>query len=377
MRYTQYRAVILALCVVGLLLPVITTHAAQTSAERRCFPETGYCISGRFRQFWEQNGGLPVFGYPIGEVYEGAGSGATAMDRPPAVYLVQLFERARLELHPENAAPYQVLLGRLGDERLRANGIDWLALPREAGPKPGCLWFEQTGHNVCDQTAGRGFKTTWLNSWLRELSTEVGTRDPIIRSLAFMGLPLTSATMEIHPTDGRTYLTQTFERARLEWHPDEPEPYRVLFGLLGRELGASAAAAQLPSQAVTYRWPARLPRGLTVLPPDYAIVSERGAILALGNRAGVTAYLSMGAYAGGSSYVTSDGSPALSMAITVRGQAGLSYTIPHGNLIVWQEDGTTYAISSPYSISVDQLVALADRLEAVDQATLRQRVGLN
>src|SRR5262249_48773717 len=33
--------------------------------DARCFPETGQCISGRFRSFWEENGGLAVFGYPI------------------------------------------------------------------------------------------------------------------------------------------------------------------------------------------------------------------------------------------------------------------------------------------------------------------------
>jgi hypothetical protein len=30
------------------------------------------------------------------------------------MYLTQWFERARFEYHPENAAPYDVLLGRLG-----------------------------------------------------------------------------------------------------------------------------------------------------------------------------------------------------------------------------------------------------------------------
>ena len=31
-------------------------------------------------------------------------------------YTIQWFERARFELHPENAAPYNVLLGLLGNE---------------------------------------------------------------------------------------------------------------------------------------------------------------------------------------------------------------------------------------------------------------------
>lgn len=39
-----------------------------------------------------------------------------------AMVLTQWFARARLECHPANAAPYTVLLGRLGTEQLAASG---------------------------------------------------------------------------------------------------------------------------------------------------------------------------------------------------------------------------------------------------------------
>jgi hypothetical protein len=43
--------------------------------------------------------------------------------------------------------------------------------------------------------------------------------------------------VEINPTDGKPYLTQHFERARFEHHPENAgTPYEVLLGLLGREL---------------------------------------------------------------------------------------------------------------------------------------------
>jgi hypothetical protein len=43
--------------------------------------------------------------------------------------------------------------------------------------------------------------------------------------------------IETNPTDGKQYLTQHFERARLEYHPENAgTPYDVLLGLLGREL---------------------------------------------------------------------------------------------------------------------------------------------
>ena len=54
-------------------------------------------------------------------------------------------------------------------------------------------------------------------------------------SLALFGLPLTGVRMEKNKA-GDTVLTQWFERARFEWHPNNPEPYKVLLGLLGNEI---------------------------------------------------------------------------------------------------------------------------------------------
>ena len=49
--------------VIALLLVNRAGSYAQSS--RQCFAETGFCIEGRFLQFWQQNGGLAVFGLPI------------------------------------------------------------------------------------------------------------------------------------------------------------------------------------------------------------------------------------------------------------------------------------------------------------------------
>ncbi|WP_026370162.1 hypothetical protein [Kallotenue papyrolyticum] len=77
------------------------------------FRETGHTlrndpVRGPFRQFWEQYGGLPVFGYPISEPFQ---------ERNPdtgEVYWVQYFERNRFEYQPQQPPDYRVLLGRLG-----------------------------------------------------------------------------------------------------------------------------------------------------------------------------------------------------------------------------------------------------------------------
>jgi hypothetical protein len=223
MLHHHYLLPILVVLVLGSFLaipPVPSAHAADA----RCFPETGQCISGRIRAFWEQNGGLAVFGYPI------SAPNQESIRDTGSAYLTQWFERNRFEVHPENLPPYDVLLGRLGDDLLQRQGIDWQTLPREPGPRVGCLWFAQTGHNVCDQAPQLGFKTYWQAH---------GLHDPRLNahgnSLALFGLPVTEARDEVNPTDGQTYRTQWFERARFEWHPDQPEAFKVLLGLLGNQ----------------------------------------------------------------------------------------------------------------------------------------------
>src|SRR4051794_32816811 len=207
-----------------VLLPwALALVPRAVAADALCFSQTGHCISGRFRQYWEQNGGLPVFGYPISDAANEANRDTGQS------YLTQWFERTRFELHSDQAAPYDVLLGRLGDEGLQQLGRNWQAEPPEPGPKAGCLWFQLTHHNVCDQGTNRGIKTYWQTH---------GLRDPRLnaygRSLALFGYPLTTPRVETN-SSGDKVLTQWFERARVEWHPGNPDPYKVLLGRLGAE----------------------------------------------------------------------------------------------------------------------------------------------
>src|SRR5688500_651227 len=134
----------------GLLLLLVSFAApagAQTS--ERCFSETGFCISGPIRAYWERNGGLPVFGYPIApqrtETVEGTWTGP-----------VQWFERDRLEDHSNERKG--VLAGRLGARLLEARGTPWQTLPGAPGPGDPrqCRFFAETGHLLC----GR-FRSYW------------------------------------------------------------------------------------------------------------------------------------------------------------------------------------------------------------------------
>lgn len=83
--------------------------AKPSDSSIRYFPETGHTLAAPLRAYWEDKGGLPVFGYPLSEAFQekSATDGKT--------YLVQYFERNRLEYHPENkGTPNEVLLGLLG-----------------------------------------------------------------------------------------------------------------------------------------------------------------------------------------------------------------------------------------------------------------------
>jgi uncharacterized lipoprotein YbaY/heat shock protein HslJ len=201
-------------------------YAIAATGQQQCFAQTGYCVRGRFLTYWRQNGGLAVFGLPLsGEASEGG-------------FNAQYFERQRFELHPENAAPYDVLLGRLGDELLKRQGVDWFTLAKADGPRAGCQYFAETQHNVCNQPAGHTFLIYWRTHGL-EFDGKPGKSYQ--ESLALFGLPLSEPRMETN-TSGDTVLTQWFERARFEYHPNNPVNARVLLGRLGAEVRVSKTA---------------------------------------------------------------------------------------------------------------------------------------
>jgi hypothetical protein len=212
------------LALIGLVAPAIlilslapgSSQPAAAQRGSRCFEETGYCIDGRIREYWEQNGGLSVFGYPISEQQEMSIEGESVE--------AQWFERNRLELHPENNPPYDVLLGRLSVQLLNEQGRAWQAFPSTTTADEGCLFFSETGQQVCGDILA-----TWSASGL-----ELG--DPGVskaESLALFGLPI--SPLQEEEIDGETYQVQWFERARFELHPENEPPYNVLLGLLGRE----------------------------------------------------------------------------------------------------------------------------------------------
>ncbi|MDQ3928588.1 MAG: hypothetical protein M3328_05505 [Chloroflexota bacterium] len=172
-----------------------------------CFQESSYCLRGAFARFWQANGGLRQFGFPITpEVTELYGN---------KTYTVQYTERARLEYHPENQPPNDVLLGLLGntlaDPRLGEDPFR----PTQPTNAAGSRYFPQTGHNIAPP-----FLALWESRG----------------GLPVFGLPRSEAFEEKSATDGKTYLVQYFERNRLEYHPENKgTDFELLLGLLGLE----------------------------------------------------------------------------------------------------------------------------------------------
>jgi murein DD-endopeptidase MepM/ murein hydrolase activator NlpD len=226
-------AVLCLVCGASLAGLAGVAGAAPQAEQARCFDETGYCINGRIREFWEANGGLAVFGLPIGPQQ------AETIDGQRVA--VQWFERNRLELHPANPRPYDVQLGRLGAEHLRQQHGSEQPFAR-ATPQDGCTYMTQTGHNICGEM---------LAAWRAYgLEFDGRTGNSEAENLALFGLPLSEARRETL-ANGQTYTVQWFERARFELHPQQAPPFRVQFGLLAAEMrGSEGGTTRAPLRYV-------------------------------------------------------------------------------------------------------------------------------
>jgi polysaccharide biosynthesis protein PslG len=168
------------------------------------FPETGHNLYGGFRAYWERNGGIAVFGFPITEEFAAPSSDGKQ-------YVQQYFQRARLEWHPKNGPPYDLQLGLMGT--WLAGGRNFPRIAADAAPA-GSLYFGETGHSL------RLFRGYWERNG----------------GLAVFGFPISEEMQERNPADGKTYTVQYFERNRLEHHPEHAgTAEEVMLGLLGVE----------------------------------------------------------------------------------------------------------------------------------------------
>lgn len=188
--------------------PAAAVEAQQTPTgwePYRYFPQTGHHISFAIKEFYERQGGLEVFGYPITEVITENGQ------------QVQYFERARFEIHPENkGTQYYILATLLGKyfTQGRENEEPFMWRVAEQTPQ-GYTFIPESGHSM-----GGGFRDFWKNNG----------------GLYTFGYPISEEFQEVSPTDGNTYTVQYYERARFEWHPENAgTKWEIQLGLLGSE----------------------------------------------------------------------------------------------------------------------------------------------
>jgi hypothetical protein len=196
------------------------------------FAATGQHLSNRsgFLDYWRRNGQKLIFGYPISaEIVEHG-------------LVVQYFERARFEYHPaSNGVSGEVRLGRIGADLLAIQGLPG-SVP---DPGTGVTYFPETGHTLWGL-----FERYWKRHG----------------GLDRFGYPLSEVVEE----NGRQ--VQYFERAKMEYFPDDLPPffrsmgaangftltslYEVRLSDIGRQLanarGIATAPVEQRSSALTW-----------------------------------------------------------------------------------------------------------------------------
>jgi hypothetical protein len=170
-----------ALVLLAVMLLAALPPAPTQAQGKVYFPQTGHFVGGAFRSYWERNGGVEIFGYPITPEFYQNRDGRVA----------QYFERARFELDVVSGRAV-VSLGLVGRDYLAATGQGFP--PVAPVRAPGIRYFPETGHTL------RG---EFLNFWSRR------------GGLNTFGFPISEELVQ-RLDDGRNYLVQYFERGRFE-----------------------------------------------------------------------------------------------------------------------------------------------------------------
>jgi hypothetical protein len=184
----------IGLVAIAAILLVVAVNATRAQSEgERYYDETGHSIRGPFLEHFDDNGGLEVFGYPITDEFIEDG------------VLVQYFQHLKIEWRPENPSGSQVQFADIG----RQLGYDQPRLTSDEIPSPGnpfCAYYAQTGHSVCN---------AFLDYYRDHGGEEV------------LGYPVSEFVIE------RDRIVQSFEHAKLEWHPENPVKQKVQLANLG------------------------------------------------------------------------------------------------------------------------------------------------
>lgn len=225
------------------------------------FSQTGRRLTNRFGflDYWRAHGQMLIFGLPITDEVNENGR------------LVQYFERARLEYHPElSGTQHTVQLGLVGREAAEGRAFE------PAAPRKGSRFFPETQHNIYAK-----FQRYWEKRG----------------GLAIFGYPISEEMDEAMP-DGATRRVQYFERARFIYYPERMERFyreserglgillaalhEVELDDLGRQVVVTRQLVEGPTQALATapEWsPALWPRRIVVDISDQRLYAYEGDLL--------------------------------------------------------------------------------------------------
>lgn len=181
------------LCSVWLILFALGNGFTPVRGEDgRYFPETGHRVTGDFYdEYMAASDPEAIYGYPITDAFQNPSTGL----------IVQYFQRAHFELHPENPPQLRITITLLGT--LFYTPGKALNIPKGFSA---CLYFAETDHQICYA--------------FRDFFEANG-------GVVQFGYPIS----EIEIQDGR--MVQYFQRACFEWHPELPSGRRVKLADLG------------------------------------------------------------------------------------------------------------------------------------------------
>lgn len=211
-EFVAYQFTDIAPSVITVASPPVGPVAQTRDPNSRFFGITGHNVPEPFVSYWDANGGVERFGYPLTEAFE------EASETDGGRYVTQYFERARFEHHPEYAGtPDEVLLGLLGSETTATRAKE--APFRPIAPFPSTSnrrYFDLTGHSLSS-----GFKSFWDANG----------------GVQIFGYPISEEFKEASDTDGTVHIVQYFERNRFEYHPDYAGTKdEIMLGHLAREV---------------------------------------------------------------------------------------------------------------------------------------------
>lgn len=217
------------------LIPHATAHAQPSVT---CIEQPLSCIGEPFKDIWLKNNGPENFGVPLGPVTSQMINGTQVVR--------QEFERTRMEFFPTRQEPNAVVLARVGAEWLDANINRLTPVSRDHQQlfTPGlgdCRPVADNAPSVCGP-----FLTYYEQNGIHiDALPYVHPAEQRAR----YGAPLTPAMSMAR--DGKVYVVQIFERARLEWYPDDAYNKVVKIGNVVSEMvDANQPRAQQPSDPV-------------------------------------------------------------------------------------------------------------------------------